>query len=457
MGDYWRVKDDAVALLNEIGTSTGGIDQDSASFAKLCEGLLAAEIRGLDYHKDRLTGTASTDLERAFDGVLGKGATVVPAVSEAVAEPSILLSELWEQYQAEHKKAGRWAPSTIKKYQPQIRTMIQVVGDVPINTISSDQMREYRQILDNLPPNFSKKDYKDLTGIKLADLKGKFVKHLDISTILGYMDLASSLFDFAVDNEYIERNPIPKGIIPHKKVRPKDKRHAFSDPEDLERIFERQLFLSWSKDKPERFWVPLLALYTGCRLEEACQINVTDVKQVDDLWCIEFSGATTALELEDGKKRGESKKLKTGSSPRTIPLHPFLVEDLRFPQYVQKQHDAGKEMVFQHLVPVKERTGVLSHYLSKQGNYYLKRNVKIGDDRKKFYSLRHTVATHLQNQMVTEWMIEELEGRAGKTETSKTYAKGFRMPVLYREAILKLNYKVDLSHLTESDYVLKGE
>lgn len=454
-GKYWRVKEQAIQLLKESGANVDHLDENNASFAKLCEGLLSAELRGLDYHRERLSGTASVDLEQAFDGVMGKGVPVVQSISEPEEEPSILLSELWKQYQAEYRKAGRWSPSTIKKYQPQIRTLLQVVGDIPINTISSPKMREYRQILDNLPPNFSKKWYKDLTGIKPKDLKGKFDKHLDISTILGYMDLASSLFDYAVDSEYISKNPIPKGIIPHKKVRAKDRRHAFSDPEDLGRIFAEELFLKWSNDKPERFWVPLLLLYTGCRLEEACQINVGDVLRVEGIWSIKFSGATTALEVEDGKKRGENKKLKTGASPRTIPLHPFLVEELRFPRYVQLQQEAGKGMVFHQLIPIKERTGVFSHYLSKQGNYYIKRNVKVEDDIKKLYSLRHNVATHLQNQMVSEWMIEELEGRAGKTETSKTYAKGFRAPVIYKEAILKLDFKVNLSHLKASKWVPK--
>jgi hypothetical protein len=55
-----------------------------------------------------------------------KLAALMSSQSEA-DEPSILLSELWEQFQAEHIKAGRWGPSTIKKYLPQIRILIQVV------------------------------------------------------------------------------------------------------------------------------------------------------------------------------------------------------------------------------------------------------------------------------------------------------------------------------------------
>jgi hypothetical protein len=48
-------------------------------------------------------------------------------------------------------------------------------------------------------------------------------------------------------------------------------------PKDLARIFNQELFLKWSKDYPSRFWLPLLALYTGCRLEEMASLYCDDV------------------------------------------------------------------------------------------------------------------------------------------------------------------------------------
>ena len=47
-----------------------------------------------------------------------------------------------------------------------------------------------------------------------------------------------------------------------------------------------------------------------------------------------------------------------------------------------------------------------------------------------------------------ESMIEELTGRAGKTETRKRYAKGYRVQNLYEEVVLKLDYEINLSGLT---------
>ncbi|MCU0556907.1 MAG: hypothetical protein MUF67_06335, partial [Desulfobacterales bacterium] len=38
-GRYWRVKDDAFALLQEFGVEVSEIDEESTTFYKLCEGL----------------------------------------------------------------------------------------------------------------------------------------------------------------------------------------------------------------------------------------------------------------------------------------------------------------------------------------------------------------------------------------------------------------------------------
>jgi hypothetical protein len=43
--------------------------------------------------------------------------------------------------------------------------------------------------------------------------------------------------------------------------------------------------------------------------------------------------------------------------------------------------------------------------------------------------------------MVMESMIEELTGRAGKTETRKLYGKSYRVKTLYEEVVLKLDYE----------------
>ena len=94
--------------------------------------------------------------------------------------------------------------------------------------------------------------------------------------------------------------------------------------------------------------------------------------------------------------------------------------------------------------------------LAKRFSYYLRTTIGLKDSKKSLHSLMHLVTDHLYKTMVMESMIEELTGRAGKTETSTRYAKGYRVQTLYEEAVLKLDYGVDLSGLKESELIPKS-
>lgn len=451
MGDYWRVKETAVSLLSDFVVSANSIDEDNASFAKLCEWLLFADLKGLDYHEARLTGTAPVDLERAFNGVLVEGVSMAPMPPEPEEEPSILLSELWKLFKKDKVDGGHWRKTSLRNHKPKFRSLLQFVGDIPVNQVSKAKIREYREVLDRLPPGFALKIYKDLAGIKPSELEGKHQRTMSVTTIREYLNLARSLFGFAKDNDFIDENPVLSGMIPSKKKSSRKLRYPFEDPIDLAQIFSESLFLNWSKGKPERFWVPIMALYTGCRLEEMCQLHADDVRQVEGIWCIDVKGLTGA----DAEGEEDGQMLKNESAPRLIPLHPFLVDTLKLPSYANGIVVEGCELLFPNLYKGESTNYKYSHALSKAFGIYLRNKVGINDTKKTFHSLRHSVADHVYNKTQNESIVEELEGRAGKTETRRTYTQGLRVPVLYEEAILKLDFKVDLSHLKASKWVPK--
>jgi hypothetical protein len=63
--------------------------------------------------------------------------------------------------------------------------------------------------------------------------------------------------------------------------------------------------------------------------------------------------------------------------------------------------------------------------------YIRSKKIGITDPKKVLESTRQNVADHLYKKVVEESLIEELEGRAGKTETSRRYAKGHRIETIY--------------------------
>ena len=95
--------------------------------------------------------------------------------------------------------------------------------------------------------------------------------------------MAESVFSFGVRNGYMETNPA-EGLKPPKKKQAREQREAF-DGDDFQKLFRSEQYTDDKHKQPYQFWLPILALYTGCRLEELCQLYVEDVKPVDGIWC----------------------------------------------------------------------------------------------------------------------------------------------------------------------------
>lgn len=65
------------------------------------------------------------------------------------------------------------------------------------------------------------------------------------------------------------------------------------------------------------------------------------------------------------------------------------------------------------------------------------------------------VISKLTNSQIQESLVNELIGHVVESLSYGRYGKQYRVQVLYKEAILKLKYTIDLSHLKNSKYVIK--
>ena len=54
--------------------------------------------------------------------------------------------------------------------------------------------------------------------------------------------------------------------------------------DDLRALFsDRTKYLKETRKHPARFWAPWIALYTGMRIEEICQLHICDIRDIDGL------------------------------------------------------------------------------------------------------------------------------------------------------------------------------
>ena len=157
-------------------------------------------------------------------------------------------------------------------------------------------------------------------------------------TATNYLNNLSALFNWAVEEGHVEKNPARalKVAAPPGSAK---SRLPFST-DQLTRIFNAPLYISaegGSERCTGRFWVPLLSLWTGMRLNECVQLRSDDVAVLDGVDVILIRAD------EEGDKR-----LKTDASERFVPIHSEL-KKIGFPTYVRHKKLAGNLRLFPDL------------------------------------------------------------------------------------------------------------
>jgi len=108
--------------------------------------------------------------------------------------------------------------------------------------------------------------------LKTPDNKLKWTT-LSISRINQYLRYLSQLFTYAEDQNYIDKNPARKLQLPNRRKRTRE----VYKQEDLNKLFHSEQYRTKSFKYPWQYWLPLLGLYTGARIEELSQLHVEDV------------------------------------------------------------------------------------------------------------------------------------------------------------------------------------
>jgi integrase len=366
------------------------------------------------------------------------------AAPEETPKAGPLLSEVIEAHKAENLKAGNWKPRTITEYENCANLLIKALGDIPITTVSPKTVREYKVKLQVLPCYMNSRQLQGKTLDQITSLS-KDMKKMSVKTINKYLGFLKGLFNWAKENNYLESNPAEGLRIFQKKrgVKASEERSVFSR-DDIEVIFWADNYLNVSsrrnKSGAYKFWLPLLGLYTGARIEEICQLSLDDIKHKGDIWVIDIN--------ETGDKG-----LKTAASKRIVPLHPFLIDTMNFPEFVKRLKKAGHDRLFPELEKVSDR---YSHYASRWFGDYLRKRCGITEKGKSFHSFRHTVINYLKQSDIETSKIKQFVGHSDNDMTTGRYGKQYPPEKIYQDVTLKLEFGIDLKHLVGSPYVMES-
>jgi integrase len=330
-------------------------------------------------------------------------------VTEAQGEgiKAHILSSVIKTYVSD--KENDWTPKTLMENTALFRLIVALIGDVPVESIDRGTVRSFKDKLVKLPPNVSKlyPRQSPLEVIKMID-SGKTIVSatLSIKSVNKHLSQLFTLMKHCVEEGYRTDNPA-SGMNIKQHRRQDEERKAYSR-EDIQKIL---LNLPTQENKPERYWVPLICMYSGMRLDEACQIYKSDVVKHQDVWCFDVNDA-------------KDKKLKNPASGRLIPIHARLIE-LGFLEHVGRCSD--NEQLWKNLKWCK-----LSGHSNSLGKWFQRFNREhvTADPRKTLHSLRHSFADSLKQQLVAKSIVAELMGHSDHSETFSRYGKRFEPKVL---------------------------
>ena len=236
---------------------------------------------------------------------------------------------------------------------------------------------------------------------------------------------------------------------------------AFSQT-DLEAIFSGYLYTGNELERsnavfPYQFWLPVLGLFTGGRLNELCQLDTEDVSKTEP------GGIWTISMMDDELDRPLPKSLKNQSSRRILPIHSELIR-MGFLVFVEQAIKEGREKLFSDGLTYNPKKGWGSnatHFFCRfpspstpASGYFFKCGIRERDsegktDRKNFHSFRHTF-TDLAREAGGEayLVLPDLTGHSrGKEGQVAKYGKGFSQSK--KQAVLEsLAVPVDLSNIT---------
>ena len=345
------------------------------------------------------------DIER-----IKKYKEVASTDSVTTQSETMMLTTAIDNYVEEKETKKSWSKGTAAENLSAYKKLVALLGDRPIKSISRQDAIKLLRTIQGLPSSYG--------------------KSLSISVVNKRIGMLSSLYRWCIQNRHAEYNPF-EGLQQKEKKRADQERDAYNKDE-LKALFSN--FLP-DKEKPSRFWIPLLMLWTGARPGELAQLTVDNVIKVNDIECIAITDAH---------------KTKTVNAIRTIPISNQLITRgfLRFVEQRRASKSKDRRLFSELNLDRAKPAGAVSSWWNE--THHKKcgiKNIQMVDDgtgkrsrRVSLYSLRHLVQTVFRNTGVPETIAAEIVGHEkGKGLTYSRYASAGQLEPLVH-AINELKY-----------------
>lgn len=279
----------------------------------------------------------------------GPTAMVTAADAEPPATPPMTIGQAFDGLIAAKSKSPSWVTNMQRKVEASRRLIIEAIGDKPLTEIRRADVSAFRDLIERLPANHGKSAHDRRTIREIADdtdaeernrldeleerldlgilTRADYVERRDqgrtrrltSTTINLHLDRFASAFAWAIENDHFSgRNPV-EGVRldavdrdARDRLVPRVAREPWGR-EGLRALFATPAFQGEGAHTEALFWVPLIGAHAGLRPEEALQLQCTDIRRIDGVWCMSITP-------------GAGKSVKAKGSHRDVPIHPTLID-----------------------------------------------------------------------------------------------------------------------------------
>lgn len=375
---------------------------------------------------------AALDLARPGDEDLNRARLEKPYQRRPNSRirPTMRLLQLFEEWQTSMSPR----PQTALEFKASVVDFIDFAGDIPVIAITSDLLFDYRDEAAKLPATMPRAD-RTLTFTQRVEKHADAVPKIKPATLKKRVGAIQALIKHAFTSRWIPSNPgagIP--ILGYSKQ--SRRRRSFEDHE-LAALCAAPLFTdraSWEArsriSSSTIYWLFLIGITTGARLEEIGQARLADVKQ---------AGSIVYLDIDDysDEVADPQKSVKTEESRRLIPVHERLIA-LGFLEYCNALRAMGHTQMFPDLE--LNSVGKRTKEASQRMNRIIDRWVS-SDRRLTFYSLRHAFKAKGNDAGITDKTLDQICGHA-PVSVGGAYGREPRIKTIHREL-----HRIDFSCL----------
>jgi len=344
----------------------------------------------------------------------------------------IYVKDIASKFIEEKVSIKEWTQGTKETNEASINLLFELVGDNITNQdLSFELVDKFRSTLIQLPPNRKKViELKSMSIEQQINYAKKHDKTISTITANNIILKLNGFFEWCRLRGYIDINYFSNQTFKVKGKR-SDDRHPFTDKE-LSMIFNDPIFTELEYKWDYQYWIPLIAIYTGCRLNEICQLHTNDIYQDEDgVWIFDIND------------QGKTKKLKNKSAERLIPVHQHLIE-LGLIEFTNRKNNQNNQLLFEGLTyyHTKGYMKVASRWFGEFRKKYGLFNLK---PKKDFHSFRCNVSTSFKKLGVDTVKKDELMGHFNES-MGEHYSDDFT-PAEKRDDLNKLDFMKHINNV----------